>query len=137
MAEGEPTCADDYDDTYNGGCNSTPPIYQTWDMADKICGETGLYLVGGQTYRDTDWYKVPISLTQVEGVIWRVRGEFYQQNFIVADCAGVGMAPGDCNCDGSVNALDIDVFVGVLTGGSVTAPCEASCVGGYELRRFV
>lgn len=61
--EGEPVCYTDYDDTYNGGCNSTPPVFQSVPAAPflAICGETGVYAFGTSTYRDTDWYEVVLT----------------------------------------------------------------------------
>ncbi len=63
MLEGEPTCYADYDDVYNGGCNSSPYVFQTIPAAPMltICGETGVYTFGTSTYRDTDWYEVTLS----------------------------------------------------------------------------
>jgi len=70
--EGEPSCYDGYDDMYNGGCNSTVPIFSTMPIsADPytVCGESGVFAFAGSTYRDTDWYKIypcggmPITLT--------------------------------------------------------------------------
>lgn len=58
--EGEPVCYDNYTDTYNGGCNSTPYVFQPLCPTDGntavMCGETGTYLYFGYSYRDTDWY---------------------------------------------------------------------------------
>ena len=57
--EGEPDCADEYVDTYNGGCNSEPPAFQAplaGDGTDLICGRSGTFTFGGESYRDTDWY---------------------------------------------------------------------------------
>jgi hypothetical protein len=53
--EGEPTCYTGYVDEYNAGCEN-----MTWlevpVSPDPIvyCGESGVYLYGGVTYRDTD-----------------------------------------------------------------------------------
>ena len=54
--EGEPTCYDEYVDTFNGGCNSDPVVYSEVSPGETICGTGGDYLVGGAPYRDTDWY---------------------------------------------------------------------------------
>ena len=69
-AEGEPTCYDEYDDNYNGGCNSSPYVFQIQPVGPAvICGESGVFAFGGSTYRDTDWYQIypcggePISIT--------------------------------------------------------------------------
>ncbi len=61
--EGEPTCYAEYDDVYNGGCNSTIPVYQSIPAAPllTICGETGVFTFGTSTYRDTDWYEVVLA----------------------------------------------------------------------------
>jgi hypothetical protein len=61
--EGEPTCYTDYDDVYNGGCNSSPNVFQTIPAAPllTICGEIGVFTFGTSTYRDTDWYEVTLT----------------------------------------------------------------------------
>jgi len=70
VPEGEPTCYDEYDDMYNGGCNSTVPIFSIQPVGDMtVCGESGVFPYAGSTYRDTDWYQiypcggVPITIT--------------------------------------------------------------------------
>ena len=89
VPEGEPTCYDEYDDQYNGGCNSSPNVFQIQPVGDTtICGETGVFAYGGSTYRDTDWYQIypcggaPISIT-VEGETGVLFG-FVEG---IADCA--------------------------------------------------
>jgi len=76
IPEGEPVCYDNYEDHYNGGCNSDPNIflYAPFGIGpNTVCGESGVYDFGGSTYRDTDWYlisqyiypcgDVPVSIT--------------------------------------------------------------------------
>jgi len=58
--EGEPRCGTDYDDSYNGGCNSTPNIFQDIQCG-TVCGEAGTYLSDGQSFRDTDWYRIEVG----------------------------------------------------------------------------
>ena len=57
--EGEPICNDAYIDNYNGGCNSTPWVFQnicpTEGQSTVICGTSGTYNGG---FRDTDWFRV-------------------------------------------------------------------------------
>jgi hypothetical protein len=55
--EGEPDCADGYIDNYNGGCNSTPNVFNILPTACEtvICGKAGVYNSLGN--RDTDWYQ--------------------------------------------------------------------------------
>jgi hypothetical protein len=54
--EGEPKCQDEYEDTFNGGCNSTPPVFSTITIGVPIYGEAGTYNYAGGNRRDTDWY---------------------------------------------------------------------------------
>jgi hypothetical protein len=66
MAEGEVDCYTDYDDQYNGGCNSTPEVYTMVDCPTTsetivICGTSGVYSYLGSTYRDTDWYMLTLD----------------------------------------------------------------------------
>jgi hypothetical protein len=65
ILEGEPDCYDGYSDVYNGGCDSTPfPIFQPIEPADHditICGTTGVFAVGTQMVRDTDWFELNIE----------------------------------------------------------------------------
>jgi len=60
LIEGEPACVDDYTDMYNGGCNSTPYVWQAVapqaNGCFNLCGLTCTYLYLGSSYRDTDWY---------------------------------------------------------------------------------
>lgn len=57
--ENEPVCSDGYIDAYNGGCNSSPPVYSTV-VCSPICGETGVYTTNQQALRDTDWYRLNV-----------------------------------------------------------------------------
>jgi len=72
VPEGEPTCYDEYDDMFNGGCNSTVPVFSTIPVSAgpyTVCGESGVFPFAGSTYRDTDWYRIypcggaPITIT--------------------------------------------------------------------------
>jgi len=56
IEEGEPDCGYNYVDTYNGGCNSDPDIFQPINPGDIICGTSGTFLVGANQNRDTDWF---------------------------------------------------------------------------------
>jgi hypothetical protein len=61
----------DYVDNYNGGCNATPEIFQhlNWIDEDTGCmhlsGVSGWYPYLGSQYRDTDWYEIYASGTEV------------------------------------------------------------------------
>ncbi len=108
--EGEPVCGDEYDDTYNGGCNSTVPVFQSIACGARICGESGTFLVQGDIpcvddidcpegetcdlvsgfctggpypfgSRDTDWYE--IVLDQEVTIVWDVVAEFPLQMLLI------------------------------------------------------
>lgn len=69
IAEGEPDCGTGYVDAYNGGCNSTPPVFTPIlcnDLGVTICGRYGTFLsaTGGNT-RDTDWYQIYLDQAMV------------------------------------------------------------------------
>jgi hypothetical protein len=62
--EDEPDCYREYDDIYNGGCNSEPPVFQPISPGDTICGTSGTFLHHDPdnpndtlNYRDTDWFQ--------------------------------------------------------------------------------
>ena len=58
--EGEPACGPNYVDAFNGGCNSTPQMFQPVTCG-VICGETGTYVFNGLSHRDTDWFYINTS----------------------------------------------------------------------------
>jgi hypothetical protein len=75
--EGEPICEADYEDHYNGGCNSAPEVFQRLDPSattSHYCGEAGFYDYLGSCYRDTDWYE--LVLDEPREVTACVTGEF-------------------------------------------------------------
>jgi hypothetical protein len=74
IPEGEPPCGADYVDTFNGGCNSDPPVFQPINCGDVICGQTGVFPFGAEDiYRDTDWFEFTID--EFSLVEWDVYGE--------------------------------------------------------------
>jgi hypothetical protein len=84
VAEGEPELVDGYIDNYNGGCNSTPPVFQdiNWNNADGcawLCGISGWFYSGGD-YRDTDWFTVVAMEYEIE---WTIDAEFAVQCFVI------------------------------------------------------
>jgi hypothetical protein len=74
VLEGEPTCFDDYEDAFNGGCDVEEPVFSSIALGSTVCGETGTYLVGVEIVADFDWYAIevprPMELT------WTVDAEF-------------------------------------------------------------
>jgi hypothetical protein len=67
MLEGEPTCYDDYDDVYNGGCDVAPfPVFQILEPYGDdpvICGTTGVFEFDTSIYRDSDWFEMDVTVT--------------------------------------------------------------------------
>ncbi len=61
-------------DTVDGGCSAANPMFITLPCGRKIAGTAGTAVIGGITFRDTDWYR--IDLTQTTRVTWKVRAEF-------------------------------------------------------------
>lgn len=87
--ENEPWCETDFVDTYNGGCNSTPYVFETILPSYgtiTVCGTSGNYLYGGSTYRDTDFYE--IVLTQETSLTWTCVAEFPLATILVDGTGG-------------------------------------------------
>jgi len=87
--EGEPSLVTDYVDEYNGGCLSSPQVFQELEvqgeMCASLCGVSGWYLVDGLSYRDTDWFKVTAADVQID---FTVRAEFPVDMYVLLpDCA--------------------------------------------------
>jgi len=59
--EGEPPLEDFYEDNYNGGCGSQPPVFQHLFSSEgdcaTLCGRSGWYWNYGD-FRDTDWFEI-------------------------------------------------------------------------------
>jgi hypothetical protein len=101
MPEGEPELVDGYDDNYNGGCNSSPEVYQSFhwindDDGDcgRLCGVTGWHLgPAGEEYRDTDWFMVTASSTSLS---IDVESEFETLVYVldVTDCLNILVVAG-------------------------------------------
>jgi hypothetical protein len=62
--EDEPFCEDDWEDIWNGGCNSTPNVFEDYPCGDPgvLCGTSGTYSYYGSSYRDTDWFTVTLDV---------------------------------------------------------------------------
>lgn len=94
MIEGEETCYDQYVDTYNGGCNSVPEVFQPITLNTTICGESGNYMfddgTGPVEYRDMDWYE--LVLTEEEHVEFCVCADFPVRLWIVDGNLGCASA---------------------------------------------
>jgi hypothetical protein len=133
LQEGEPECGDGYVDSYNGGCNSTPHVFQpVWGSEEGtavLCGKSGTYHYLDWEYRDTDWYEVfgtglPLEATLI--------GEFDVQLILIygADCDDLQYilvtAPGCESCALS-HVVDSGAKAWIWAGpaGYTGVPCGA------------
>jgi hypothetical protein len=90
--EGEPTIEDGYVDNYNGGCGSSPTIFQLIDVP-VLCAKSGWYTYsGGGSSRDTDWFTVIADDT----------GYITVNTFAEYDLFIFVLGPIDCNSVGVV-----------------------------------
>jgi hypothetical protein len=107
IAEGEPDCYDGYVDNYNGGCNSSPYIWQDINCGDTICGTSGVY--DDLYYRDTDWFRVKVG----DGdLTWTCVAEFPLLIFVIDA--------------GSENCVDYTIL-----GSLVVPKCDTASLSFY------
>ena len=113
IPEGEPVCSDGYIDNYNGGCNSSPPVFQSINCGDVVCGTAGTFISAtGLQSRDTDWYE--LVLDEPMTVTWKAIAEFPVLLHII------DAASGDCS----------DYF---SLGSATAGACEPVSVTQYCL----
>ena len=138
--EGEPECDADYEDHFNGGCSSTPPIF-TWlgpfHEPEIVCGQYGGFSNAGVDSRDTDWYQIYVWHDQTE-LSWTVRGESETLCGIVDGRVGCPVtsfysyATGPACTDVTTSAtLDVGLWwlwAGTLGFGSEAGPCGQNYV---------
>jgi hypothetical protein len=124
--EGEPPLANGYVDTYNGGCDTDPPVFQ-WISPESgtdqvtFCGTTGWFTTDGAEQRDSDWAEGPLFLPTSIDVME------------LQDCVIVSLLPyqmGMC----SYEALDIDTTPGEIVTLRVrpTSPTRVPCAPPNE-----
>jgi len=98
--ETEPWPYDDYLDTWNGGCNSDPNVFEAIDLyyamngLYTLCGTSGNYLFESSTYRDTDWFE--FEVTEPTHLVFCCQAEFPVY---------IHLIDGDVGC-GSVTVLE-------------------------------
>jgi hypothetical protein len=91
LLEGEPDLTNEYVDSFNGGCDSDPPVFQALTPPPglfnlEFCGKSGWYDTGGTSFRDTDWIDVVALESEIT---WSVDVEQ------LTDCMVVSMT--DCS----------------------------------------
>jgi len=127
--EGEPVCFDGYIDSYNGGCNSIPPIYTALgnEGCTTVCGTAGTYIANGLSYRDTDWYS--FTLPVACNVTATLCGSFESLLYILDGACSPGIIAGPAfGTSGSTVSLGPvaasgTVVVFVSTGTFSGVPC--------------
>jgi hypothetical protein len=134
LLEGEPVCSDNYYDSYNGGCNSVPPVFSALPLANEtVCGTYGGFFYNGLSYRDTDWYQIVIPAGPARAVTWTVRGETDTLCGIINGSAGCPVSSFyafayGAKCTDLVAAATLApgtwwLWVGTLNFGTVAGPC--------------
>jgi hypothetical protein len=109
--ENEPLCGDEYVDVTNGGCNSTPNVFQPISCGETICGESGTYLYTGLNYRDTDWFE--LTITEPSNVTWSVQASFDLLIFTIgAPC------PGTIRLQAQAAPLEVATITDYMTPGT-------------------
>jgi hypothetical protein len=138
LLEGEPVCADNYYDSYNGGCNSAPPVFSALPMpaaytSETVCGTYGGFFYAGLSYRDTDWYEIHVPAPGNCVISWTVRGETDTLCGIINGNAGCpatsffsyayGAKCTDLTAVATVSAGTWWLWAGTLNFGTVAGPC--------------
>ena len=143
MISPEPDCYDGYVDATNGGCNSSPHVFEVLPPAAPgssitVCGTSGTYHYAGYSYRDTDWFQLDVTETQTITTSCIAQFPLELLFIYVADCGdpqylyvtgGIGEEVSlTCTC--STTAW---IWVGPSVFSGI--PCDGEYVltiGGYE-----
>ncbi|MEE8417816.1 MAG: hypothetical protein V3S06_04055 [candidate division Zixibacteria bacterium] len=128
--ENEPDCGDNYVDNYNGGCNSTPYVFQDIVDGQIYLGTSGTFVFGSETYRDTDWFRYVAS--QNVALTFRGVAEFAFLLFIIDGTDG-------CDStytytildDNSGNAGDTVTVTAIVSAGTYWMWAGPSVFEGY------
>lgn len=130
IIENEPACGPAYVDVFNGGCNSTPPVFSSIGCGQSVAGEYGTFLnaAGGST-RDTDWYQ--FTLATASDVTWSAIGEARTRVFIIngtcpATIVATAVADSCAPATASVTALAAGTYYAfVATDAFTGVPCRS------------
>ncbi|MFN8178617.1 MAG: hypothetical protein U0167_11855 [bacterium] len=136
LLEGEPVCGDNYYDSYNGGCNSAPPVFSSLPfpvVSETVCGTYGGFFYAGLSYRDTDWYQIVVPAPGNCVISWTVRGETDTLCGIINGNTGCpvtsfyayayGAKCTDLTASATVSAGTWWLWAGTLNFGTVAGPC--------------
>ncbi|MCH8823220.1 MAG: hypothetical protein IH984_06885 [Planctomycetes bacterium] len=89
--EGEPTCQDNYNDLFNGGCAAEKVHFSPIDLGETICGETGIFFNGQDNVPDFDWYQVEVPWAMQ--ITWTIQSE---------SIIGIWILDGNFGCPGEI-----------------------------------
>jgi len=124
VAEGEPDLVEDYEDLYNGGCNSSNNSWQALTADENgdltFCGVSGWYNFFGGAYRDTDWMFATIGEAGIVEVTVEAESNFWFPVLESPDCTNIVIAQdvtvGECDPQTLViegNPGDLFYFIGL------------------------
>jgi hypothetical protein len=138
VLEGEVDCFDDYKDQYNGGCNSSPPVFSTLPCSQSmtVCGTYGgfFHSPSGFNYRDTDWYELPAG-SNTAGFTFCVTGELETLSGYINAALGCGApifedfnvsGPCDTWCFNVPAGMDAWLFAATANFGAEAGPCGSN-----------
>ena len=134
VAEGEPTCFPNYDDTFNGGCTSQTAMFSSITLGTTVCGSSGVFEVPGDIQPDLDWYEITLEVPTL--LSWSVLAEFPAQIWIfdAADgCADlVAITTTDGNpCEPLSVSWPLDAGTYWLVLSPTTFADDAECGAAY------
>jgi hypothetical protein len=147
LLEGEPDCYDGYLDVFNGGCNSTPPVYSTLAGSAggapfSVCGTSGNFSLGSTAYRDTDWYEITLAepntisvacAAQFPVAVYILDGNQGCEDVPVLDYANAGVFPDQAELTYAFAAGTYWLWIGPSVFNQV--PCGSlyvMTITGYE-----
>jgi hypothetical protein len=91
VLEGEPPLTYNYDDQWNGGCNTpgTEPFQLI--TSDVFCGVSGFYVTDAGNSRDTDWFIINVPASGMLEITGDAEVETYMFELGPQDCASTGV----------------------------------------------
>ena len=99
VSEGEPPLYDEYVDSHNPGCASSPPQFQLIDNT-TICAVSGWYQVQGSSYRDSDWFTCFADEGGLITATAVAEQDLYLFVTLPTDCNSVGVVySATCECE--------------------------------------
>jgi hypothetical protein len=128
--EGEPFCENEYVDTFNGGCGSSPPVFGQLSNGDVVCGNSGTFVKSMALSRDVDWYE--FTLDEEADVTWRLRATYLVETFILTPGCG-SIAAFAIDRGGPCQQMEINVR---LDPGTYTILIEPQFFSGVPCDTF-